>query len=236
MMGNFRVENERSAIGEAFVRAKVLESLAKNTRIQPLSHPAPDIRASRVIRSSLVAAFVVGTGGLLTADYVTARNDRGYRLLDFSFRGQELGSASRKMIRSPIENLARVRSIFRPTTTELALLLGVSRQAIYNWQSGQPIALQNIVRLEELANSADLLIASGIAAIARPLTRKLPGGKSVFDSICEGSAPDEAVKQLMAMMEREVRQREAISNRLAGRAQKPVIIDNMGAPYLDESV
>lgn len=235
-MGNMRVTNDRgTSIGDAIARAKVLEQFADEAKSQLSMPPASNVSASRFVRGGLVAAFVVGTGGLMTADFVTARNDRGYRLQEFSFRGEEFKAASRQLIRSSIENLARVRSVFRPTTTELASLLGVSRQAIYNWQAGQPVAIHNDARLEELASSADLLIASGIAGIARPLARKLPGGRTVLDAIREGLAPGDAVRRLMSMLEREVRQRETLSQRLAGRTRKPVDTNEIGAPHLDES-
>ena len=232
-MSNLRTgDDHRFAVGDAIARARLLEKMVAD---KPQAAEAQPIPASRFLSGGLVAAFVVGTGGLLTADYVAARNDRGYRLQEFEFRGGEFKAISRQLVRSSTENLARVRHVLRPTTIELAVLVGVSRQTIYNWQSGQIVAPHNEARLEELAKASDLLVASGISGALRPLTRKLPGGKTIFEAIREGSTPEDAVKKLISMFEREVRQRNSISQRLAGRVRKPIDISEIGSPYPDES-
>lgn len=184
-----------------------------------------------------VFAFVVGTGGVFTADYVAERDDRGYRLQDFVFgaaSSRSIPAESMPHIRSSVENLARVREVFKPSVTELASLFAVSRQAIYNWQAGQPIAEQNAVRLEQLVRAADLLDSEGLADTFSVLRRKLPGGATFFEAVRGGAPAETAASALIALAKRELAQSQALSTRLANRARRPVGLGEVGAPHLDE--
>ena len=183
----------------------------------------------------VVVAFLVGTGGLLTPSYVAARDDRGYRLQDFGYESpQTKDGAAKPKPRTPEETLARVREVFTPTVTDLATLFGVSRQAIYNWQSGQHISGENEARLEQLGLAADLLDAAGLAGKPNAFRRKLRGGKTLFEAVRSGENAEAAAEQLIALMEREASQRAALSKRLANRSRKPYDVDEIGSPYLDE--
>src|SRR4051812_43049267 len=90
----------------------------------------------------VVAALLVGTGGVATPGYVAERGDRGYRLPGIEYSNLR-GHFQKVAARTAAQNLSRVREIFAPSVTELAALFGVSRQAIYNWQAGQPITDEN---------------------------------------------------------------------------------------------
>lgn len=183
-----------------------------------------------------VAAFGVGTGGLLTARYVAARNDRGYRLRQFDHDQRNEAPPERKRVdRNAAENLARVREVFRPAVTELAAILGVSRQAVYNWQAGQPVAEENDVRLEQLARAADLLVAEGLAEQASVLRRKLPGGRTLFECVRAGEAADVVAASLIELIRHEHAQRRAMADRLGGRKRKAIDAEDVGSPHLDES-
>ena len=72
-MSNLRTgDDHRFAVGDAIARARLLEKMVAD---KPQAAEAQPLPASRFLSGGLVAAFVVGTGGLLTADYVAARND-----------------------------------------------------------------------------------------------------------------------------------------------------------------
>lgn len=181
-------------------------------------------------------AFQVGTGGLLTARYVATRNDRGYRLRQFDHdQRNDVQPARETVVRNAAANLARVREVFRPAVTELAAILGVSRQAVYNWQSGQPVAEANDVRLEQLARAADLLAAEGLAGQASVLRRKLPGGRTLFESVRAGEAADMVAGFLIELIRREHAQRQAMALRLEGRKRKSLDVDDVGLPHFGES-
>jgi transcriptional regulator with XRE-family HTH domain len=185
---------------------------------------------------AVAAAFQVGTGGLLTARYVAARNDRGYRLPQFDHdQRNEVPAERRPVDRDAVENLARVREVFRPSVTELAAILRVSRQAVYNWQSGQPVAEENDVRLAQLARAADLLVAEGLAGQANVLRRKLPGGKTLFERVRAGEAADAAAVSLVELIRHEHAQGRAMADRLAGRKRRAIDVDDVGSPHLDET-
>jgi predicted transcriptional regulator len=51
--------------------------------------------------------------------------------------------------------------VLRPNVTDLAKALRVSRQAIYDWQAGRPMAADNIERLRDIARAADLFDEKG---------------------------------------------------------------------------
>src|ERR1700756_676635 len=78
-----------------------------------------------------------GTGGYVTFLYVRSRGDMGY-----PFGGYEWSGGLEVAIIGPTvaENISRIRTVLNPTVTDLASILKVSRQAIYDWQAGKPIA------------------------------------------------------------------------------------------------
>lgn len=225
----------RPPVEGMLMRAHLLEQAAhaESGEARPMGAAASRFVWSHKVGA--VVAFLVGTGGLLTADYVAAREERGYRLQDFGYPASSSPNADAKLrVRSSAENLARVREVFKSAVTELASLLGVSRQAVYNWRAGQPIAEQNDARLEQLARAADLLQAKGLADNPSVLRRKLPGGKTLFESVRAGDAADAAASALVAMVERELAQRQSVAGRLSSRARKPVDAGDIGAPHFDE--
>ncbi len=217
------------------IRAHWVEQAAHE---EPALAGSKDATASRFVwrrRVGAVVACLVGTGGLLTPDYVAARDERGYRLQDFGY--PSLGAPKDKAklrTRTAAETLVRVREVFKPTVTELASWLGVSRQAIYNWQAGQPITEQNDARLEQLAHAADLLEEEGLANNASVMRRKLPGGQTLFESVRGGHPADVAASALVAMVKRELAQRQAVTGRLTNRTRKPIDAGDIGAPHFDE--
>ena len=224
----------RPAYGEAW-RATLIEQAVRNDAAE--AQPAKPT-ASKFVwthRVGALVALVVGTGGAFTADYVSERDDRGYRLPDFRYGALRAATRdSKPQVRSSAENVARIREVFKPSVTELASLFGVSRQAIYNWQAGQPIAEPNEDRMEQLARAADLLDSEGFADKSSVLRRKLPGGKTLFEAVRAGESADAAAAKLIALVNRELEQRQALSARLANRTRKPVDANDIGSPYLDE--
>jgi hypothetical protein len=229
-----RIEQEPDP-AHLFARTKWLETISHAVPQSP-----PDkmqiVAGPMFVRGGLgVLAFVVGTGGLMTADYIASRNDRGYRFQEFEFKSPKPNAKSRQLVRSAVANLAHVRSVFKPSVKDLADLFGVSRQAIYNWQAGQAVSPQNELRLDELAKAADLLLGGGVEDGTRLLGRKLAGGKSMLEAIRDGMAAEDAAKTLLSMLTDEMQQRASLSNRLANRSRKAVDVSTIGSPHLDES-
>src|SRR5690349_12147919 len=69
----------------------------------------------------------IGTGGAATLDYVRARGNKGYPYAHYEARLKAFDVIEPHR---PAEDIARIRSILGCTVTDMAGLLGVSRQAI----------------------------------------------------------------------------------------------------------
>jgi hypothetical protein len=91
-----------------------------------------------------------GAAGYVTVVYVRSRGNMGY-----PFGGYEWSGGVEDAIVGPtvMENISRIRTVLNPTVTDLASLLKVSRQAIYDWQAGKAIAVENAAKLSELARA-----------------------------------------------------------------------------------
>ncbi|EWC39743.1 hypothetical protein [Stutzerimonas stutzeri] len=193
--------------------------------------------ASRFIRGcgGVALALLVGTGGIATPHYVTIRDDKGYRLLDIKYSERKIhADAQRAKLRSSAENLAFVRNTLKPPVTELASFFGVSRQAIYNWQAGDPISTHNEALLQQLADATTLLHREGLTG-GSLIKRRLPGGKTLLEQMQGGESGESAAKALIAMLQAESQQRSGITHRLKGRAAATSIDpSDVGAPHLDE--
>jgi transcriptional regulator with XRE-family HTH domain len=182
---------------------------------------------------ALIVALQVGTGGAATLDYVRTKGDKGYQSAWFDL-DREVHSPHAATA-SPAKNLERIRSVLRPSVTDLARALGVSRQAIYDWQAGRPIAADNLARLEELSGAADLFAREGLQATAHVMRRPISNGKNFFEIIRDGGSAERAARSLIEIVRGELEQREKLEARLADRA-RPTREDfrDLGTPMLDE--
>lgn len=194
----------------------------------------PDACCAFLVRKAVVpltaVALLVGTGGEATAAYYRQRGPKGYAPLYHA--PAPVGDAM--LDRSPAEDLARIRAVLKPAITDLASALGVSRQAVYDWQSGRPIAAENATRLADLARAADVLAAEGLTATTQILRRPVSSGKNLFAIVREGGSAEGAATKLCAILRREAQQREALNARLANRKRPTTSIDDYGIPALSE--
>jgi len=174
----------------------------------------------------------VGTGGAATFVYVQSRGIMGYPFVGYEWTGRVASAVAGPTI---IENVSRIREVLNPTVTDLAGILHVSRQAIYDWQAGKPIAEENAARLAELVKAADLFAVEGLKGTSQTMRRPIKDGKNFFDLIKEGSPADTAARDLIEIIRREYRQREALRKRLAGRKRPSRdVFEDIGAPMLNE--
>jgi hypothetical protein len=174
----------------------------------------------------------VGTGGAATFAYVQSRGNMGYPFVGYEWSGR---AASAVVGPTIIENISRIRAVLSPTITDLAGILQVSRQAIYDWQAGKPIAEENAARLAELVKAADLFAVEGLRGTSRAMRRPIKDGKNFFDLIKDGSPADAAARGLIEIVRNEFRQREALRKRLAERKRPSRdVFGDIGAPMLHE--
>ena len=138
------------------------------------------------------------------------------------------------MTQLPHELISYIRVFLQLTISDLARLLGVSRQTIYDWQNGKKIAAHNAARLADLARVPDVFAAEGLTISAQLLRRPIASGKSVFDIAREGGSAEEAARKLIQTMRREMRQRQMLADHLKDRYKPEITDDVYGIPILNE--
>src|SRR5215469_11996811 len=134
-----------------------------------------------------VFGLQVGTGGAATIDYLKARGSKGYSFVTYSSDSESPTTARAS---SPADNLGYIRTVLRPSVTDLARALGVSRQAIYDWQAGRPIAAENAARITDIARAANLFAIEGLQATPHMMRRSISNGRNFFDIIQKGGSAE----------------------------------------------
>lgn len=167
------------------------------------------------------AAFAaMGTGGELSLAHVQRSSAQ-----------QALYAAPRVEVvevehfRTPSENLTRIRAVLNPAVSDLATTLGVSRQSVYNWLNGEPVADENAAKLQDLAQAADVLAHEGVAINAPLLKRKFANGKTLMQVAQAGESARDAALLLVRILKREAVQSERMNARFANRAKTPATAD-----------
>jgi hypothetical protein len=174
--------------------------------------------------------FEVGTGGAATLEYVRERGNKGYPFAAYDWP-KIIDAAER----TPAENLERIRAVLKTTVTDLAEVLSVSRQALYAWLAGKPIASENGLRLADIARAADVFAIEGLTGTSQDLRRPIRNGKNFFDLVREGGSAEDVARTLIDIVRTELRQRRALKNRLAVRKRPSrETFEEVGAPMLDE--
>ena len=120
--------------------------------------------------------------------------------------------------------------VLKPNITQLAVVFGVSRQAIYAWKAGESISENNADKLDDLNRAADIFVTAGMADAGRLMRRKFDGGRNLFDIVREGGSARLAATALIEIVRTEEAQRRALDFRLKSRASLPVIVDDIGLP------
>ena len=179
----------------------------------------------------------LGTGGVATNDSANSRKVINYLV---PFEGQ--GKATSTFNEPPLtpagvdaeKNLAHIEAILRPSVTELASALCISRQAIYDWKRGNQISPDNSEKLRELAAAADAFAGQDEQFIHHILRRKI-GGHNFFGRVGNGESPINMAKKLLEIAQTELRQREMISAQLKDHPARTDIIAVPGRHYQDEN-
>lgn len=130
-----------------------------------------------------------------------------------------------EILRTPAENLARIREVLNPAISDLATTFGVSRQSVYNWLNGDAVAEDNAAKLEDLAQAADVLAHEGVVVNAALLKRKFANGKTLLQVAQAGESARNAAMMLVQIHKREAAQRERMSAKFANRAKTPASAD-----------
>lgn len=164
-----------------------------------------------------VALASLGTGGELSIEHL--QRARSQNQIITSYVG-EVGPE-----RSPSENLARIREVLTPAVSDLAVTFGVTRQSVYNWANGEPIADENAKKLRDLAEAADLLSDAGIEVNVRLLKRKFANGNTLLQVAQAGESARDAAMLLIQISKREAEQRERLNARFVNRPKTAATAD-----------
>lgn len=128
-------------------------------------------------------------------------------------------------VRTPGENLSRIREVLNPAVSDLATTFGVSRQSVYNWLNGDPVADDNAVKLQDLAQAADVLAHEGVSINAGLLKRKFVNGRTLFQVAQAGESARDAALILIRIQRREAAQRARMDARFVNRVKTPASAD-----------
>ena len=161
----------------------------------------------------------IGTGGELSLEHLQRSAQQAKHLVPV------VEVAEVKQVRTPGENLSRIREVLRPAVSDLATTFGVSRQSIYNWLNGEPVADENATKLKDLAQAADVLAHKGVGINAALLKRKFANGRTLMQVAQAGESASDAALMLVQIHKREAVQRERMNARFANRAKTPASAD-----------
>ncbi len=161
--------------------------------------------------------IVVGTGGTLCPKQLQAATaSQAYRPDMF---------IPPQVIPTPKEHLVRIREVFSPAVSDLAVSFDVSRQSIYNWLNGEPVAEINANKLGDLARAADMFAAAGLRADSTLLRRKFSQNRTLLQLVQAGESAVDAIRLLIPVLQREAQQREEMAALFARRVSGPATAD-----------
>jgi transcriptional regulator with XRE-family HTH domain len=161
----------------------------------------------------------IGTGGELSMEHL----QRSARQAQYMASLVEVAEV--EQVRTPSENLSRIRGVLNPAVSDLATTFGVSRQSVYNWLNGEPVADENAAKLQDLAEAADVLAHEGVGINAALLKRKLANGRTLMQVVQAGESARDAARVLVQIHKREALQRQRMNARFANRAKTSTSAD-----------
>lgn len=115
------------------------------------------------------------------------------------------------------EKLEYIETTFDLRVVRVAALLGVSRQAVYDWKGGKSLSEENHRRLDALYRAARRFKEAGLKS-DYTTKHRLIGGELEFVQAL-GQDPLNAVERLVVVTERGKRQREWLEQRLKTRPE-----------------
>lgn len=155
----------------------------------------------------------IGTGGELSIEHLQSRTSQMQHVVPAA------DVADVAPVRSPLEDLIRIREVLKPAMSDLATAFGVSRQSVYNWLNGEQVAEENAAKLQDLAQAADVLAHEGITVNAALLKRKFTNGRTLLQVAQAGESARVTALQLVHIHKRERAQRERLAARFANRGR-----------------
>lgn len=191
---------------------------------------------SNNLRGRILTYCVAGTFGLLSPTYLHASAaTANWYINQIEINGERKATADHPVSASA-RDISHIREVTKISVSELARVLGVSRQAVHEWIKGEPPSPRNAQPLSELAQVADVFLESGVDVTPQILRRKIGGGQSILESVKQDGKAVELARALVETMLRESQQRQRLAARLAGRPNPPLTTIDFGTPHANEDV
>jgi transcriptional regulator with XRE-family HTH domain len=137
--------------------------------------------------------------------------------------------------RTSAQDILQVSQVMKISGTELAGILGVSSQEVSDWMNGGELSIRKAYQLSLLAEVADIFVESRVDISQQILHRKVGTGKSLIDAFRDGSNLVQVAGQLISTLNREVKQRKLMSERLSDRLKVKLPVDVFGLAHLNEN-
>lgn len=188
-----------------------------------------DLAGKKMFTALSLVWCAVGTMGVLTPEMMAQRDLTSSSGLQYKSPAKAPQTVV-ALLPTSVQDLARIRHVLKPTVLELANLFGVSRQTVYDWQSGSQPSAQTSARLADLASAADVFAKAGVTVNTQTLRRKIAGGATLLDAVLNGDNATELAQSLVGTLQREDSQRERLAQLLAGRKREPINLSDYGAP------
>lgn len=134
------------------------------------------------------------------------------------------------------QNLAVIKTVFKPSVNELTTILGVPRRTVDRLLNEGTTDPELSAQLAELAQASDIIQSAGFAEHSYALRRALPGGGTLFDRIRSGAPAVKAAEELVAMLRKEKAQRDALQARLSPTHTAAIDMSDAGLPMLIEKL
>ncbi len=101
--------------------------------------------------------------------------------------------------RSPGAHIENIKSGLLPSVSDLAAVLGVTRQSIYKWIAESAFPDEgNMLRLAQLSRVADAFSAADVKNASKTVKMKMFNGKSFIDLLKEQKDTSEAISILIS--------------------------------------
>ena len=160
---------------------------------------APSIAGAIIVASSL---FLSGTGANYSVRDVNQWRNYVQPKVQFGLsRSETSESAENELVdvRTISEHLNNVRSTLSPSMSELAKDLGITRQALYKWLSGesQPDDVSKAGYIFELSKVADRFNEAGVENAKLMVKMKAFDGLSIIDLIKQNNDWESSVSVLI---------------------------------------
>jgi predicted DNA-binding transcriptional regulator AlpA len=136
---------------------------------------------NKTSKQATLVMLVIGTGSIYSIERLPEWQHHIEARAPIIF-GKNNNPSSRIDVRTPIEHLENIRTVLNPPISELAILFGISRQAIYKWlaQDSFPEA-DKLARIVALSKIADAFKEAKIQRAGALLNMKISDGESLYD-------------------------------------------------------